>query len=103
MRILYTLGFDTDNTIALVSNVYVIGEKLTVSDWAALTSVIVAAGGATALGIKWTIKHYLAELKPNGGSSMRDAINKIGLDITEVRVSLARLEGRFDQHVEEGE
>ena len=103
MRILYTLRFTTDNTIALVSNIYVIGEKLTVSDWAALTSVIVAAGGATALGIKWTIKHYLAELKPNGGSSMRDAINKIGLDITEVRVSLARLEGRFDQHVEEGE
>ena len=103
MRILYTSGFDTDKIIALVLNIYVIGEKLTVSDWAALTSVIVAAGGATALGIKWTIKHYLAELKPNGGSSMRDAINKIGLDITEVRVSLARLEGRFDQHVEEGE
>ena len=103
MRILYTSGFDTDKIIALVSNTYTIGEKLTVSDWAALTSVIVAAGGAIALGIKWTIKHYLAELKPNGGSSMRDAINKIGLDITEVRVSLARLEGRFDQHVEEGE
>jgi len=103
MRILYTLGFDTDNIIALVSNTYMIGKKLTVSDWAAFTSVIVAAGGATALGIKWTIKHYLAELKPNGGSSMRDAINKIGLDMTEVRVSLARLEGRFDQHVEEGE
>lgn len=103
MRILYTSGFDTDNIIALVLNIYMIGEKLTVSDWAALTSVIVAAGGATALGIKWTIKHYLAELKPNGGSSMRDAINKIGLDMTEVRVSLARLEGRFDQHVEEGE
>jgi hypothetical protein len=103
MRILYTLGFITDNTIALVSNTYMIGEKLTVSDWAALISVIAAVGGTTAIGIKWTIKHYLAELKPNGGSSMHDAISKIGLDITEVRVSLARLEGRFDQHVEEGE
>jgi hypothetical protein len=48
-------------------------------------------------------RSYLAELKPNGGSSMRDAINRIGLDVTEMRVSLARLEGRFDQHVEEGE
>jgi len=103
MRILYTSGFTTDNIIALVSNTYMIGEKLTVSDWAALISVIAAVGGTTAIGIKWTIKHYLAELKPNGGSSMHDAINKIGLDITEVRVSLARLEGRFDQHVEEGE
>ena len=76
---------------------------MTVSDWAALTSVIFGVGGVTILGIKWTIKHYLAELKPNGGSSMRDAVNKIGLDITEMRVSLARLEGRFDQHVIEGE
>jgi hypothetical protein len=76
---------------------------LNASDWAALTSVILGVGGVTVLGIKWTIKHYLNELKPNGGSSMRDAINKIGTDITEVRVSLARLEGRFDQHVEEGE
>lgn len=100
---MYTSGFNTDKIIALVLNIYMIGEKLTVSDWAALTSVIVAAGGITTVGIKWTIKHYLAELKPNGGSSMRDAINKIGLDMTEVRVSLARLEGRFDQHVEEGE
>jgi hypothetical protein len=76
---------------------------MNVSDWASLTSVILGVGGVTILGIKWTIKHYLAELKPNGGSSMRDAVNKIGLDITEMRVSLARLEGRFDQHVEEGE
>ena len=76
---------------------------MNVSDWAALTSVILGVGGVTILGIKWTIKHYLNELKPNGGSSMRDAVNKIGLDVTEMRVSLARLEGRFDQHVEEGE
>jgi hypothetical protein len=80
-----------------------IGSDMSISDWAALTSVILGVGGVTILGIKWTIKHYLAELKPNGGSSMRDAINKIGTDITEVRVSLARLEGRFDQHIEEGE
>lgn len=74
---------------------------MTVSDWAALTSVIIGVGGVTILGIKWTIKHYLTELKPNGGSSMRDAVNKIGTDVTEMRVSLARLEGRFDQHVDE--
>lgn len=74
---------------------------MTVSDWAALTSIVVAVGGITIMGIKWTIKHYLAELKPNGGSSMRDSINRIANDVTEMRVSIARLEGRFDQHVDE--
>lgn len=80
-----------------------IGSDMSISDWAALTSTVLGIGGVVVLGIRWTIKHYLAELKPNGGSSMRDAINKISTDMTEVRVSLARLEGRFDQHVEEGE
>jgi hypothetical protein len=55
------------------------------------------------MGIRWTITHYLSELKPNGGSSLKDAINGIASDMIEVRVSLSRLEGRFDQHVEEGE
>ena len=80
-----------------------IGSDMSISDWAALTSTVLGIGGAVILGIRWTTKHYLAELKPNGGSSLHDAISRIGLDITEVRVSLARLEGRFDQHVEEGE
>lgn len=76
---------------------------MTTEEIAALSSVILGFGGVVTIAIKWTIKHYLAELKPNGGTSMKDAVNKIADDIKEVRVSLARLEGRFDQHVEEGE
>lgn len=36
------------------------------------------------------------EYKPNHGSSMRDAVNRI-------EKSIAKLEGRFEQHVEETE
>lgn len=32
---------------------------------------------AVAAGIKWMVKHYLSELKPNSGSSMRDEIKQI--------------------------
>lgn len=28
-------------------------------------------------GIKWMVKHYLSELKTNGGSSMRDEVKQI--------------------------
>jgi len=79
------------------------GYILSVQDWAALSSTILGVGAAVIIGIRWTIKHYLSELKPNGGSSLKDAINRIAVDMVEVRVSLSRLEGRFDQHVEEGE
>jgi hypothetical protein len=59
----------------------------------------------------WILRHYLAELKPNGGSSLNDTIKleilpmikEMRDDVTEVKVSLAKLEGRFEQHVEEGE
>jgi len=30
-----------------------------------------------AYGIKWMVKHYLSELKTNGGSSMRDEVKQI--------------------------
>jgi hypothetical protein len=47
-------------------------------DWAALAvSVITILGGFTA-AIRWLVKHYLAELKPNGGSSLRDEQNRQG-------------------------
>lgn len=47
------------------------------------------------------IREYLSELKPNSGSSMRDTINHIKEDIIEVKVNVATLEGKFDQHIKE--
>jgi hypothetical protein len=46
-------------------------------------------------------KEYLSELKPNSGSSMRDEVKAIRLDITDLKVDLASLEGKFDQHIKE--
>lgn len=41
------------------------------------------------------------EYKPNGGSSLRDAINRIEHQINNVDVKVARLEGRFDEHTDD--
>jgi hypothetical protein len=27
--------------------------------------------------VRWLVKHYLNELKPNGGSSLKDAVNRL--------------------------
>ena len=46
-------------------------------DYAALAVAIVTVlGGVTAM-LQFMIKHYLAELKPNSGSSMKDAVNRL--------------------------
>lgn len=48
---------------------------MTLQDWAAFALSITSLVGAFAVMIRWMVKHYLAELKPNGGSSMRDSVN----------------------------
>jgi hypothetical protein len=46
-------------------------------DYAAIAVAIVTVlGGVTAM-LQFMIKHYLAELKPNSGSSMKDAVNRL--------------------------
>jgi len=50
---------------------------MTPQNWAGLIVSIIAIVSGFAGGIRWLVKHYLAELKPNGGSSMRDSINRL--------------------------
>lgn len=39
--------------------------------------------------------------KPNGGSSVRDALNRIEVGQAKMISDLAHLKGRFDNHIEE--
>jgi len=50
-------------------------------DWAAFTVSLVTIVVAFATSVRWLVKHYLSELKTNGGSSLRDQVNRL-----EVRV-----------------
>lgn len=50
---------------------------MTLQDWAALTLTILSIVALVAGGIKWMVKHYLSELKPNSGSSLKDSVNRI--------------------------
>ena len=50
---------------------------MTVEDWARLIlttlSILTIVGG----GIRWLVKHYLNELKPNSGSSLKDSVDRL--------------------------
>jgi len=46
-------------------------------DWAAIAvAVVTLLGGVTAM-LQFLIKHYLSELKPNGGGSVSDRISRV--------------------------
>jgi hypothetical protein len=50
---------------------------MTATDYAAIAVAIATVlGGITAM-LQFLVKHYLAELKPNSGSSMKDAVNRL--------------------------
>ena len=50
---------------------------MTAQDWAAVAAVALTVIGSFIGSVKWLVKHYLAELKTNGGSSMRDQITAL--------------------------
>jgi len=60
------------------------------TDYATVAVAVIAIITAFAGAVRWLVKHYLAELKPNGGSSMRDSVNANS-------ERLVRLETRVDK------
>ena len=50
---------------------------MTPADWAGLAVAITTLIAALATAIRWMVKHYLNELKPNGGSSIKDKVNQL--------------------------
>lgn len=43
----------------------------------AITIAIGTIVSSAALGVRWLVKHYLQELKTNGGSSIKDQVNRL--------------------------
>lgn len=91
---------------------------MTVSVWLQSISAAIAILGALGFALRWVIKHYLSELKPNHGSSLNDIIKlevlplikelrhsqkEISEKVDSVDSKVDKLEGRFEQHVVEGE
>jgi hypothetical protein len=50
---------------------------MTASNWAGLIVSIIAIVTAFAGSVRWLVKHYLYELKPNSGSSLKDSVIRL--------------------------
>ena len=64
---------------------------MTAANWAGLIVSIIAIVSAFAGSVRWMVKHYLYELKPNGGSSVKDSVNRLERQVEEIyRILLSR-------------
>jgi hypothetical protein len=59
-------------------------------DWAALSVSLVTIVGAFVASVRWLVKHYLSELKTNGGSSLRDQVDKLEVRVDTIIAMLDR-------------
>jgi hypothetical protein len=46
-------------------------------DYATVAVAVVTIIGGFATSVRWMVKHYLNELKPNSGSSLKDSVTRL--------------------------
>lgn len=63
---------------------------MTPNEWLGICVAVSTLLGSLAIAVRFLVKHYLSELKPNGGSSLRDEQTRQG-------ATIKRLEDRVDE------
>jgi len=63
---------------------------MTANEWASIAVAVGTLIGFLVAGVRFLVKSYLSELKPNGGSSVKDKVN-------EITFKVERLEARIDE------
>jgi hypothetical protein len=50
---------------------------MTAQDYATIAVAVCTIIGGFATAVRWLVKHYLNELKPNSGSSLKDSVIRL--------------------------
>lgn len=86
---------------------------MTAADWATTLAGFTATAAFIGVVGSWFmrtwLKGFLSELRPNGGSSIHDKINleiipmlkDLRKDQVHIKEKVAKLEGRFEQHLDD--
>jgi hypothetical protein len=73
---------------------------MTLVDWAALVVSILTIISSVAFGIRWMVKHYLSELKPNSGSSLKDSIKRMEEKMLDADTHRSAMDRKLDKMYE---
>ena len=57
---------------------------MSTNEWAGLAVATATIVASFAGSVRWLVKHYLTELKPNSGSSMRDGLDRLERRVDEL-------------------
>jgi hypothetical protein len=54
---------------------------MSVQDWSAVAVALIAVLSAVYGLLRWLVKNWLNELKPNGGTSVKDAVTRLDIEV----------------------
>jgi hypothetical protein len=57
-------------------------------DWAGIAVAIATLIASYIGSIRWLVNHYLEELKPNGGGSVKDQVNRLETRVDQIYLLL---------------
>lgn len=67
---------------------------MTTAEWAAFAVALMTITAGFAGFVKWLVKHYLSELKPNGGGSVKDQVNRLETRVDQIYLLLCEKESK---------
>jgi len=63
---------------------------MTAQEWVGISVGVCAVLTSLLVGLRWVIKSYLQELKPNGGSSMKDQLNRLEQRVDDLFILISK-------------
>jgi hypothetical protein len=63
---------------------------MTANEWVGIAVGVCAVSTSLLLGLRWVIKSYLQELKPNSGSSIKDQITRLEQRVDDLFVLISK-------------
>ena len=63
---------------------------MSIESWVAIAVGISTIMTSLLLGLRWVIKSYLSELKPNSGSSLADKIDRLEKRVDDLFILLSK-------------
>jgi hypothetical protein len=63
---------------------------MTANEWVGIAVGVCGVSTSLLLGLRWVIKSYLQELKPNSGSSIKDQITRLEQRVDDLFVLISK-------------
>jgi hypothetical protein len=57
---------------------------MTPNEWAGIAVAVTTLAGTLAIVVRHLVKYYLSELRPNGGSSLKDSVDRLERQVEEI-------------------